>query len=437
MGMRIDVVEGGKIAVLALRANRLRTLLTTVGIGIGVCTLLAIVGIIQGLNASFAQQLSNLGGNSMYVTKFPWIMRGDFFKYRNRRELTPPLAEQLRDLPEVAAVAPMTFKTDEVKFANLQLANVRIQGTTADFPAVAGWEVTNGRFLSGPENDNSSSVAVLGADVSDGLFPTSNPLGQSIRIGNRPFRVIGVLARKGKILGQNQDLAIQVPLRTFLTAFGSKRQLTIGVAAAPGVDLLRVQDQVEIALRRARSIAPEKDSDFSINRPEQLANTYAELTGALYGVALGVGLITLLVGGIGIMNVMLVSVRERTREIGVRRALGARRRTIVVQFLLEAAGVSAIGGTIGTLLGLGLAKVVSMATPLAAAVQPGTIAGGIGFAAAVGLVFGIWPAVQSLAASGCPCQASLERAIFTSGTQIHEETRKELDLLLRRALGNR
>ena len=395
MGMRIDVVEGGKIAVLALRANRLRTLLTTVGIGIGVCTLLAIVGIIQGLNVSFAQQLSSLGANSMYVTKFPWIIRGDFFKYRNRRELTPPLADLLRELPEVAAVAPMTFKTDEVKFSNLALANVRVQGTTADFPAVAGWEVTSGRFLSGPENDNSSSVTVLGADVADGLFPTSNPIGQSIRIGNRPFRVIGVLARKGKLLGQNQDLAVQVPLKTFLSVFGSKRQLTIGIAAAPGTDVLQTQDAVEIALRRARSIAPEKESDFSINRPEQLANTYAELTGALYGVALGVGLITLLVGGIGIMNVMLVSVRERTREIGVRRALGARRRTIVVQFLLEAAGVSAIGGTLGTLLGLGLAKVVSMATPLAAAVQPATIAGGIGFAAAVGLVFGIWPAARA------------------------------------------
>jgi len=395
MGMRIDVVEGGKIAILALRANRLRTLLTTIGIGIGVCTLLAIVGIIQGLNASFARQLASMGANSMYVTKFPWIIRGDFFKYRNRRELTPSLAEQLREIPEVSAVAPMTFKTDEVKFANLALANVQVQGTTADFPAVAGWEVTSGRFLSGPENDNSSSVTVLGADVADGLFPTSNPLGQSIRIGNRPFRVIGVLARKGKILGQNQDLSVQVPIKTFLSDFGSKRQLTIGVAAAPGADILMAVDQVEIALRRARAIAPEKDSDFSINRPEQLANTYAELTGALYGVALGVGFITLLVGGIGIMNVMLVSVRERTREIGVRRALGARRRTIVVQFLLEAAGVSAIGGTIGTLLGLGLAKVVSLATPLAAAVQPATIAGGIGFAAAVGLVFGIWPAARA------------------------------------------
>jgi putative ABC transport system permease protein len=304
MGMRVDVVEGGKIAVLSLRANRLRTLLTTVGIGIGVCTLLAIVGIIQGLNTSFADQLSSLGGNSMYVTKFPWIIRGDFFRFRNRRDLTPPLAETLRDLPSISAVAPMTGKTDEVTFSNLALANVKVQGTTGDFPAVSGWEVTSGRFLNEPDNDNLSFVTVLGADVADGLFPTSNPLGQSIRIGNRPFRVIGTMARKGKVLGQNQDLAVYVPLKTFLSVFGKKRQLTIGVAVAAGEDILKAQDQVEVLLRRARSIAPEKESDFSINRPEQLANTYAELTGALYGVAMGVGLITLLVGGIGIMNVM-------------------------------------------------------------------------------------------------------------------------------------
>ena len=198
MGMRIDVVEGGKIAVLALRANRLRTLLTTVGIGIGVCTLLAIVGIIQGLNASFAQQLSSLGGNSMYVTKFPWVMRGDFFKYRNRRELTPPLAEQLRELPEVAAVAPMTFKTDEVKFANIQVANVRIQGTTSDFPAVAGWEVTPGRFLSGPENDNSSAVAVLGADVSTVCSPPPIPSGRPSASATGPSGSSGCSRGRGR-----------------------------------------------------------------------------------------------------------------------------------------------------------------------------------------------------------------------------------------------
>jgi putative ABC transport system permease protein len=159
--------------------------------------------------------------------------------------------------------------------------------------------------------------------------------------------------------------------------------------------MLDAQDEVTTILRRARSVSPEKPEDFSINRPDQLANVYQELTGALYGVAIGVGLITLLVGGIGIMNIMLVSVRERTREIGIRRALGAKKRTIVSQFLMEAAAVSAIGGALGTLVGLGLAKTVSEITPLAATVQPLTIAFGVGFAAIVGLLFGIWPAARA------------------------------------------
>ena len=290
----------------------------------------------------------------------------------------------------------MTFKTDEVKFANIQLANVRIQGTTSDFPAVAGWEVTSGRFLSGPENDNSSAVAVLGADVSDGLFPTSNPIGQSIRIGNRPFRVIGVLARKGKILGQNQDLAIQVPLPDL--PHGLREQAPAdhrgGGGARRGICCAcrtrwRSRSAALGASRRRRTATSASTAPSS--SPTPTPSSPARSTGWRWGWVSS----RCWSGGIGIMNVMLVSVRERTREIGVRRALGARRRTIVVQFLLEAAGVSAIGGTIGTLLGLGLAKVVSMATPLAAAVQPVTIAGGIGFAAAVGLVFGIWPAVRA------------------------------------------
>jgi putative ABC transport system permease protein len=396
MGIRVDLLEGGKIALYSLRAHRLRTLLTTLGIGIGVCTLLAIIGIIQGLNTSFARQLAQLGSNSMYISKFPWVMKGDWWEYRNRRELSVHLVDSLREqVPELSAVAPMTQQNVDVFANGEQLSSVSLVGTTAEYPQVSGYDVAEGRFLSEGDNDNSTNVVVLGADVAKGLFPTGSAVGNSVRLNGRPFRVVGSLQRRGKILGENQDLTAMVPLRTYLTTFGKKRGITIGAAVSEGEDVLRAVDSVQVALRRARGVPPEKGDDFSINRPEMLANTYAQLTGALYGVATGIGLITLLVGGIGIMNVMLVSVRERTREIGVRRALGALRRTIVTQFLLEAAAVSALGGALGTLVGLGLAKLVSMVTPLAAAIQPLTIVGGIGFAAVVGLVFGIWPAARA------------------------------------------
>jgi putative ABC transport system permease protein len=396
MGIRVDLLEGGKIALYSLRAHRLRTLLTTLGIGIGVCTLLAIIGIIQGLNVSFARQLAQLGSNSMYISKFPWVINGDWWEYRNRRELSIHLVDNLREqVPELSAVAPMTQQNVDVFANGEQLSSVALVGTTAEYPQVSGYDVAEGRFLSEGDDDNSTNVVVLGADVAKGLYPTGSAVGNGVRVNGRPFRVVGVLQRRGKILGENQDLTAMVPLRTYLTTFGKKRGITIGAVVADGADVLRTVDLVQMAVRRARGLPPEKKDDFSINRPEMLANTYAQLTGALYGVATGIGLITLLVGGIGIMNVMLVSVRERTREIGVRRALGARRRTIVTQFLLEAAAVSALGGALGTLVGLSLAKLVSLVTPLAAAVQPLTILGGVGFAAAVGLVFGIWPAARA------------------------------------------
>jgi putative ABC transport system permease protein len=170
--------------------------------------------------------------------------------------------------------------------------------------------------------------------------------------------------------------------------------------------MAEAEDQLTGILRRSRQTPPEKPDDFAINKPEQLASTYEKLTSALYGVALGIGFITLLVGGIGIMNIMLVSVRERTREIGVRRALGARKRTIIIQFIIEATLVSAVGGAMGTLVGLGGAKIVSLVTPLAATVKPLTVVFGIGFAALVGLVFGIWPAAR--AASLDPVEALRE-----------------------------
>ncbi|MCI0573020.1 MAG: ABC transporter permease [Myxococcaceae bacterium] len=396
MSARVDLVEGGRIALFSLRANRLRTVLTTVGIGIGVATLLAIVGIIQGLNTSFDAQLANIGANNLFVSKWPWVIKGDWWEFRNRKDFTLEDVELVRAQSTYAtAVAPMSGRSSDVAHGPEQVSNVRINGTTREYLTIGGLDVVQGRFLTDADNETIAAVAVLGADVAGSLFPGIDPLGRSVRIDGRPFRVVGVLGREGKLLDNNLDLQVLVPFKTFRALFGKGRSLTIAVSITRLEDLALAEDQLVGILRRARGTPPDAPEDFSINKPDQLASTYEQLTGALYGVATGIGLITLLVGGIGIMNIMLVSVRERTREIGVRRALGARKRTIVLQFLMEASAVSAFGGALGTAVGLAGAKIVSEISPLAAAVQPLTVAGGVGFAGMVGLLFGIWPAARA------------------------------------------
>ncbi|NVI96529.1 ABC transporter permease [Myxococcus sp. AM009] len=393
---RVDVLEGARIAVFSLKANRLRTVLTTLGIGIGVATLLAIVGIIQGLNTSFHNQLATFGANTMYVSKFPWMIKGDWWKYRNRKNFTLEQLHRLRTLaPFVTAMSPAVSRISDVAHGGEQLSTVRIQGVTHEYLNISGYELTGGRFLTEADDATTRPVAVVGADVVDGLFPGVSPVGQSIRIDNRSFQVVGTLSRKGKMVGQSMDLLVFIPFKTFYSSFGKGRGFEIAMAVEDASRMRSAEDQLTGILRRVRSTPPGAEDDFSINRPEAMAQTYEQLTGALYGVAVGVGLITLLVGGIGIMNIMLVSVRERTREIGVRRALGARKRTIVFQFLMEASSVSAVGGLLGTTVGLGTAKVVSLITPLAADVQPMTVVAGVGFAALVGLLFGIWPAARA------------------------------------------
>jgi len=393
---RVDVLEGARIALFSLRANRLRTVLTTMGIGIGVATLLAIVGIIQGLNTSFHRQLASFGANTLYVSKFPWMIKGDWWKYRNRKNFTLDQVARLRTLaPFITAMSPSVSRLSDVSYGGDQMSTVRIQGVNHEYLSISGFDVTAGRFLTESDEEVSRPVAVLGADVADRLFPGVSPVGRSIRVDNRTFQVVGTLSRKGKVVNESMDLLVLIPFKTFLRNFGRWRAFEIAMAVEDAGQVRAAEDQLVGILRRIRSTPPGEPDDFNINKPEAMAQTYAQLTGALYGVAVGVGLITLLVGGIGIMNIMLVSVRERTREIGVRRALGARKRTIVFQFLMEAASVSAVGGLLGTTVGLGTAKVVSLITPLAADVQLSTVLGGVFFAALVGLLFGIWPAARA------------------------------------------
>lgn len=397
MSFKVDFIEGFRIALKSLANHRLRTVLTTVGIGIGVATLLAILGITQGMDTSFQKQLESLGSSSLYVSKWPWVSSEGWWVYRGRKNLGLEELEAVRaQCTYCQAAVPILDENDDVEFLGKGMTFVNISGTSGDWLSVSGFGITKGRFLSETDDEGRRKVAVIGADIADTLFVGgANPIGANIRIAGKPFTVIGVLSRKGKLLDQSQDLTVVIPFRTFKAFFKGHQSVDIGVLVKNIDDIDKAEDQLVGILRRARQTDPQAMDDFEINRPEQLASTYQKLTGALYAVALGIGFITLLVGGIGIMNIMLVSVRERTREIGIRRALGAKKRTIITQFVLEATLVSAVGGTLGTVVGLGGAKIVSLITPLAATVKPLTVVFGILFAALVGLVFGIWPAARA------------------------------------------
>jgi len=391
-----ELGEGVRIALLSLVGARLRSFLTTMGIVIGVMTVIAIVAIIDGLDTSFAAQVGSLGTHTLYVSKWKFLNTGnEWWEMRNRKDMGRTELDAIeRNATLATGIAPMSFIRTSISSPAAEISRMDVRGTTEGYALARSLSVASGRFLSGPDEELARSVAVLGPTVVDRLFP-GVPLeavpGRQVRIKGHPFTVVGVLERRGRMLGMDLDNDVTIPFATFVRDMGSKRSITIAVTAEPG-KVEALEEQLVGILRLARKVPPEKKDDFAVNRQDQLLKVYNQLTGALYGVAVGVGLITLIVGGIGIMNIMLVSVTERTREIGVRRALGARKRTILLQFLIESSMVSMLGGAVGTALGFGVATLLALYTPLAAAVTPGAVALGLGFSATVGLAFGSWPA---------------------------------------------
>jgi putative ABC transport system permease protein len=401
-GLRIfllEIVESISIAWDSIKANKLRSSLTLLGIIIGVFSIIIVMTGIRVLQRSIETELSVLGANTFQVQKYPVIFIGghrERAKYRNRKNITLEQAYYVKEraiLPEVVAIEVATWgKT--VKFRHRKTnPNIGIYGEMAEGFIVNNWEIEDGRALIDDDVQFSRFVAVLGANVVDKLFPMTDPIGQIIQISGYKFTVVGTVKRKGGIFGGNvQDNFVIIPLSTFLNIYGKWRSLNIIVKARSRELFDRTVEEVTALLRTIRNVPPGKENDFEIFSNESLIRQFNSLTFVFKIGALVISMIALIAAGVGIMNIMLVSVTERTREIGIRKSVGATRRNILTQFLLEAVVLSQFGGMIGIVLGIVGGNMVAFLLKVPPVVPYDWAMIGFIICSLVGIIFGVYPA---------------------------------------------
>ncbi|HTK93993.1 MAG TPA: ABC transporter permease [Terriglobales bacterium] len=393
-----------RMALDTVRSNKMRSFLTILGIVIGITTVVAIASIIQGLNGWFASQVASLGSNIITVTRLPQI--GNRFpteEERQRKELTlddaKAVREQARNVEVVTSILPLDFfrfPNPNIHSGRVHANNVKVYGVEPDYVNVYVSHVRSGRFLSDGDVYHHSSVIVLGATVAETMFPGQDPVGKSVYFENDEYEVVGVLEKRGSIFGFDRDNFVWIPVTTMLKLHPeSKDGLIIAMCATSQQAMPLVMDQVTELLRRRRHDGFDKPNSFDVGSQNQFIDFYNALTGGAYLVVLVIGSIGLLVGGIGVMNIMLVSVTERTREIGVRKAIGARKRHILMQFLLEAMVLTGIGGVVGILLGVLISVTINALSPVPSAIPVFWIATAFAVSVSVGLFFGIYPAARA------------------------------------------
>jgi len=395
----MNIRESITVSFDALKANKMRSALTTLGIIIGVTTIIGMMSIVQGLQNFMVGELSVLGTNTFQIQKDPAFQLGRLDeKYRNRKILK---LEHVRAIEKNATliqeVSPSTWNWGQtVKYRDKKTnPDVVLLGVTPAFQATFNYFVSEGRFLTNADLDYNRMVIILGLDVAEVLFPHSNPIGEFVRVGPHKFRVIGTLEKQGSILGESRDNRVIIPITTFHKLYGDRRSLSINVKVKDPRLLNKAIEQVTGILRSARKVPPGKPNDFEIVTSESLIDTFNDMSKGIKFGALFIAAISLAVGGIGIMNIMLVSVTERTREIGIRKAVGARSSDIRWQFLIEAVVLGNLGGVIGILIGVLLGVFVGFVTPLPTAIPIWALFLGIGFCSLVGVLFGVYPASKA------------------------------------------
>jgi putative ABC transport system permease protein len=390
-----EVLEGLRIAGRAIWANKLRSLLTTLGIIIGIASVTAMATVINGIEQRFEQSLSSLGTDVLHVRVWPLGGTQQWWKYINRPDLDPRLADVIAERSRYAtATMPEADRSQPVRHGGTELESVQVLGVGAAFPEIRQIGLQAGRFFSDTEARSGRYTIVLGSSVASELFPVAQPLGKKIRVGEYRFQVVGVLERQGSgLFGESIDNQVVVPFETFERAFSMENEnVDIEVKVAATDLMTEATSEITGILRVERGLGPKQENNFEVDQQEDVRSQLAPVKIAIYGVGIFLTALSLLVGGIGVMNIMFVSVKERTKEIGIRKAVGAKKRTILLQFLIEAIIICLIGGALGIALSVGLTAGINALLGVSAFLPMETVALAFGICTAVGVGFGLAPA---------------------------------------------
>ncbi|RJP63492.1 MAG: FtsX-like permease family protein [Ignavibacteriales bacterium] len=396
----VQIIESALMALASLRANKLRSLLTLVGIAVGLFSIIIVMTAISAIQSSFEEAFSEIGTNNIIIQKYPAIGMGpgSWRKYRNRKDITIEQGEKLKERTTLPVSVGISMGDDGkiVKYGKEQTnPNVYVVGVNIDEFISSSYIISDGRGFSNQDVEYARNVCCLGEDVIKKLFKTIDPIGQKIVIDNMVLEVIGRFKPKGEILGQSQDNFVVVPLSVFAKYYSDDESVGLNIQAPSQEQYDATTEQVIGVLRTIRKVAPGMDNDFEIVSNDQLIEQFNDIT-KYFKVGAGViAFIALVAAGVGIMNIMLVSVTERTREIGIRKAIGAQKKTIRIQFLVEAIALSLVGGTTGIILGLIGGNIVGSLLEASIVIPVFWIMVGLAVTTGVGLVFGVYPAIKA------------------------------------------